>query len=425
MVKSGKDMRKSIALFLACFVLLTANFAMAWGGAGHEVIAAEAYQQLSPEQKAEVFEVLKAHPDYPRWANSYHPNASFDLPAYVFMRSSTWPDEIRRSGSIYDHPNWHFIDYPLRPPDFPMLPGHTPDNDVLFGVAQSERVLSDIKANVELRAAMLSYLIHLVGDMHQPLHCESLFSAAYPTGDRGGNDFYIMPGNRVVGLHGIWDGLLGTSANPRTQWNHAIELEAKYPRASLPELAADTTPKSWSLESRALAIEKGYLHGKLIGSTERDSAPKLPPDYLKNAKLVAEKQGALAGYRLADEISKYLKYAGPVPLLPTNMFVATAKTLPTRIGTLEASKYYDETMTVTGKVEQVSVRSTVKILDVDGSGRAAPFTAVIFSANAGAFGDVERFNNQSVEIKGTITEYRNKPEIILESPGQIKVVDGK
>ena len=154
MVKSGENMRKPIALFLACAVLLTANFAMAWGGAGHQLIAAEAYRELSPELKAQVFEVLKAHPDYAKWANAFHPNATFDLAAYIFMRSSTWPDEIRRSGSIYDHPNWHFIDYPLRPPDFPLLPGPTPDNDVLFGVAQCEKVLNDTNANPELRAAM-------------------------------------------------------------------------------------------------------------------------------------------------------------------------------------------------------------------------------------------------------------------------------
>jgi hypothetical protein len=62
--------------------------------------------------KAETFAVLQAHPYFAKWTNSYRPNANFDLAAYVFMRSSTWPDEIRRSSHKYDHPNWHFIDYP-------------------------------------------------------------------------------------------------------------------------------------------------------------------------------------------------------------------------------------------------------------------------------------------------------------------------
>jgi hypothetical protein len=230
------------AICLALPFLLLPNFALAWGGAAHQVIAAEAYRQLSPELKAEVFAVLKAHPDFSKWQNSYQPNANFDMPAYVFMRSSTWPDEIRRSGSPYDHPNWHFIDYPLRPPAFAFEPDARPADNVLYGIAECQKTLSDASADPELRAAMISYLIHLVGDMHQPLHCESLFNETYPGGDKGGNDFYVKPGQRGIRLHGIWDGLLGSSVNPRTQWNYAIELGAQFPRAALPELTAHTTP---------------------------------------------------------------------------------------------------------------------------------------------------------------------------------------
>ena len=186
-------MKIHFGLFLAACSLLLPNYAEAWSGPGHLAIAAEAYRELSPELKAEAFEVLKAHPDFAKWEKAYHPNPNLDLPMYVFMRSSTWPDEIRRSGSKYDHPNWHFIDYPLRPPAFPLEPGPKPTDDVLFGVAQCEKTLSDTNANPELRAVSLSYLIHLVGDMHQPLHCVSLFTAAYPNGDRGGNDFYVKP----------------------------------------------------------------------------------------------------------------------------------------------------------------------------------------------------------------------------------------
>jgi hypothetical protein len=341
------------------------------------------------------------------------------------MRSSTWPDEIRRAGNKYDHPNWHFIDYPLRPPGFAFEPGPKPDDDVLYGVAQCEKVLSDAKADPEFRAAYLSYLIHLVGDMHQPLHCASLFTAAYPNGDKGGNDFYVMPAQRGVRLHGIWDGLLGTSANPRTQWNYATEIDAKYSRSSLPELATHATPKEWSLESRELAIEQAYLRGELKGAKDAADAPKLPEGYTKEAKQVAEKQAALAGYRLADEITKYLKCAAPVPLLPATTVAAAPATLPAKIGSEEAKNYYDEAMVVTGKVVGVSVRPTVAFLNFDKPFPNSPFTAVIFPENVGRFGDLQKFNQQNVEISGTITEYRGKPEIVLESPDQVKIVGGK
>jgi hypothetical protein len=400
--------------------------AVAWDGAGHMAIAAEAFRQLSPELKAQAFDVLKAHPEYARWAQGYHPNPNFDLAAYVFMRSSTWPDDIRRSGSPYDHPNWHFIDYPLVPPMFPPEPGPKPTDDILFGISQCEATLGDTNAEPELRAAYLSWLIHLVGDIHQPLHCASLFTTnEYPRGDRGGNDFYVKPDQRGVRLHGIWDGLLGTVANPQTQWKYALTIEAQYPQSALPELTAHITPKEWSLESRALAIQKAYLNGELKGGTNADSAPSLPEGYTKAAKAVAERQGALAGYRLADEIQKYLKCASVVPLLPANTFTATQAALPAKIGTADASKYYDETMTVTGRVVAVSVRPTVALMDLDKPYPDAPFTLVVFEENFGRFGNLQNLKNQDVEVNGNITEYRGKPEIILESTNQIKVVTGK
>src|ERR1039457_5728876 len=182
-------------------------------------------------------------------------------------RKGCCPNEIRRSGSPYDHPNWHFIDYPLRPPAFFLEPGPKPTDDILFGVQQCEQTLSDTNANAELRAAYLSWLIHLVGGIHQPLDCASLFNDAYPTGDRGGNDFYVRPAQSRVRLHSLWDGLLGSSSNPRIQMNYGIEIDAEYPRAALPELATSNTPKDWSLESRDLAIEKAYMRGALQGST--------------------------------------------------------------------------------------------------------------------------------------------------------------
>ena len=244
------------------------------------MIAVEAYKQLSPELKGKVTEILKSHPDYQKWKESYEKagQQNFDLPTFIFMRSSTWPDEIRRGGGSdkqYNHPHWHYVDYPLTPPSFKVLPGPSPTDDVLYGITQSEKTLSDPAASPELRAVYLSYLIHLIGDMHQPLHCCSLVNSTYPKGDKGGNDFYVTPGTRGIKLHSLWDGLLGTSGKPQTHINYAVAIESKYPRKSLSELTEHTTPKDWSLESRELAVEKAYLHRAEKGSTEADTAPAL------------------------------------------------------------------------------------------------------------------------------------------------------
>lgn len=84
-------------------------------------------------------------------------------------------------------------------------------------------------------------------------------------------------------------------------------IEHYPPRKPLPELKKARTPKDWSLESRGVAIEKAYLHGELKGGTSKETAQELPEGYTKAAKVVAEKQAALAGYRLADEIGKWVR----------------------------------------------------------------------------------------------------------------------
>ena len=150
-----------------------------------------------------------------------------------------------------------------------MEPSQEPTNDILFGIAQFESNLNDTNASPELRAASLSWLIHLVGDIHQPLHCESFYSDAYTNGDRGGNEFYVKPADQPVRLHGVWDGLLGPSPNTQMQWRYAIKLGTEFPRASLAELTSHPAPKDWSLESRELLSHsptrlKAVVHDPVI-----------------------------------------------------------------------------------------------------------------------------------------------------------------
>jgi S1/P1 nuclease len=271
------------------------------------VIAAIAYRELSADEKTNVNKLLKHHPNYEQWKGVYlASNSDFDFDTFIFMRASIWPDEIRRRGNPYDHPEWHYIDYPLEPPTFPVKPSPSPTNDILYGISQSETILTNANSLPEMRAVYLSWLIHLLGDIHQPLHCATFVNKDYiaPIGDKGGNDFYVRPAEAPVNLHSIWDKALGATVNIRTQFNYAIEICAEHSRESFSQLSEHKTPASWSMESRAIAIEYGYLLGNLNGSKEAANAPPLPDGYTKQMKAIAGQQAALAGYRLADEIKK-------------------------------------------------------------------------------------------------------------------------
>jgi hypothetical protein len=151
--------------------------AHAWSGPGHAAIAAMAYRQLPAESRQRFTDILRNHPSFAFWKQDFdqgHFPAKLDLGMYLFIRASTWPDEIRHTTNPFNHPNWHFIDYPLQQTDFSTGPEPTPDDDILFGIKESQRVIQDASATPEARAAHLSWLIHLAGDIQQPLHCVSL-----------------------------------------------------------------------------------------------------------------------------------------------------------------------------------------------------------------------------------------------------------
>src|SRR5215469_2502433 len=86
-----------------CFIQSTS----AWSAGGHLMIAAEAYRDLQPNAQKRATKLLMAHPEYPKWERDFAMKSNLELPIYIFMRASTWPDEIRRKGNEYDHPNWH------------------------------------------------------------------------------------------------------------------------------------------------------------------------------------------------------------------------------------------------------------------------------------------------------------------------------
>ena len=195
-------MRKLLGFLTVALLAFPLTRAMAWSSGGHQVVAAAAFRELSPELKTKVSEILKAHPEYERWKRYYRTdNNSLDLEAYIFLRASVWPDEIRQRDNPYHHPHWHYLDYPLKPRGFPFEPGRRiPDDNALFAIAKAEHELSSRGTSAQDRAIYLSWLIHLIGDIHQPLHCASLVDSTYPKGDRGGNDFFIKPEDREISL---------------------------------------------------------------------------------------------------------------------------------------------------------------------------------------------------------------------------------
>ena len=299
---------------LALLCLLPLHAAFAWSATGHMIAATIAYRSLSPELRTSYITLLAAHPEYGDWMRSYEGNV--DEGAYLFMRASVWPDELKKNrGNPETHAEWHYLNMPLIAPSFPPrdAPKPGPKGDIIVAIELNRRVLASGSASPTQRAVALAWLLHLVGDLHQPLHTTALINDVYkaPKGDKGGNDFFIRPSERAkkpISLHSFWDGLLGTSKNLRSAYNEALELEREHTRSTLPELQAAASVRDWMLESRAIAIDSVYLDGRLAGVDDKSlDAPIVPETYRRSSKSVAGRRVALAGYRLADLLRR-----GPV-----------------------------------------------------------------------------------------------------------------
>jgi len=95
---------------------------------------------------------------------------------------------------------------------------------------------------------------------------------------------------------------------------------------------------------------------------------------------------------------------------------------PLKIGAAEADKHYDQEMIVTGKVAQVTIRPKVTFLNLDRPFPNSPFTVVIFHGHSSFFGDANALKGKTIEIKGKIKNYNDKPEIALDNPDQLTVL---
>jgi hypothetical protein len=210
--------------------------------------------------------------------------------------AATFPDDIRNS-----HPEtkpFHFVDIPFEEngPARPPLPAAP---HVLSKIEDFSRDLADGNATAQKRVDTLSWLIHLFGDIHQPLHCIERISELHPGGDRGGNSFRLRGPKR--NLHSLWDSAVNVSA-PLSEDQLRDEIMETHPRRSLAADLRVTSHEVWARRSHALARTHAYsLH------EDPDNPPRPSAAYVRQMETVGRRQAALAGYRLADHLLRILR----------------------------------------------------------------------------------------------------------------------
>ena len=191
------------------------------------------------------------------------------------------------------HKYWHYVDIPYSQDGTPLPPLPLPTAKDEIPVFQ--KVLAS-EASDDLKSYDLCWLLHIVGDIHEPLHTINRACKDSPHGDNGANDVKINGPDLV--LHKFWDNVLGPEGPPAT----AIPFARKLSKANK-KLAGETNVHDWVQESHKLAIDKIYQ--KPVGP--EDGPYTLTNSYKKMTHKLATQRVELAGERLANLLNQSLK----------------------------------------------------------------------------------------------------------------------
>jgi len=284
-------MIRSLQAFLAALaLLLLPSPAFAWWEYGHETTAEVAMKLVKPRTKQSILWLLKQQKvlETPK------------CPVRTIEEASVWPDCIKTLGDRFSYAfSWHFQDVEICK-QFDLKEPCANGNCVSSQIARAQRMVADRELPTRDRLMALAFLVHFVGDLHQPLH------GSEHDGDQGGNkvkaSYGVIP---RTNLHSIWDGLLADRAisSPPPGADGILSEVSPEQRAEL----AKGTLQDWGRESWALA--KTEVYGSVIADPCAKPAPeKVAMDEATIERLIpaVRLQVAKGGIRLARLLDEAL-----------------------------------------------------------------------------------------------------------------------
>ncbi|TWI06242.1 hypothetical protein IP90_00507 [Luteimonas cucumeris] len=288
--------RTALRLSVIAFLLLSAPMALGWSALGHRLIGELAQRHLTPAARAEVADLLAGEPD---------PTLS---------GVATWADTLRDHDPELGRKTsrWHYVNF--EPGRCEYQPKRDcPDGNCVIAQIEAQRaILADRGKTPAQRREALKFLVHLVGDVHQPLHASN-------RKDKGGNDFQVslrtplapesyardryVDGVMGTNLHSVWDYYILGSADLGTGMPAARgkQMQAYADRlGALPwpprDTAATTDAVAWAEEScRLLDSRQIYPRQHRMDSV-----------YLDAHRALAEQRVRQAAYRLAGLLNATL-----------------------------------------------------------------------------------------------------------------------
>ncbi len=275
--------------FIAALVLMSSSAVFAWGNTGHRVVGEIADRFLDVDTSVKVFKILKGQ---------------------GLAHVATWPDEIKSDPTNYQYTySWHFTTWPTEEHDHTEAEETATSGVILKSINEQLAVLRDPKATDDQKAFALKFIVHLVGDIHQPLHVGN-------GTDQGGNFCKVTYMGKAYNLHSLWDeGIIDFTNLSFTEIAKFVS-EGK----TVEEITAarNGTIVDWARESKDLVPT--LYPADIVPSTDQMSVrtyckkealpeemPKLSYEYAYKFQPIIEKRLYLAGVRLGMLLNQNLK----------------------------------------------------------------------------------------------------------------------
>ena len=317
------------------FSFITPN-SYAWDHPGHMTTAAIAFSEIErarPELIDKIGLLFLKHPDTaPFWVAAGEAKGK-ERVRRMFIECARWADDSKFTPN--DRLTWHTARWAIVAKDAtPEVKAAAearhgkPAGQAIEALTLNNAMIANPESTPAERALGLCWVLHIAGDIHQPMHVSDLFSKDFPTGNGGATMSYVMdPVTKTpIPLHILWDSNHLRIPSLAKVDKHAQAFMKKYPRSAFPELkvAPVSDPNAfmkWAKESHQVALDWAYdletlpdpnkdqpseklvqnmVNFILNGVSPVDDAPPLPDGYWEKLQDTSERRLTLAGYRIAD-----------------------------------------------------------------------------------------------------------------------------
>jgi hypothetical protein len=356
--------------YLVLFSLIAIIF-LSWGGLGHRTVANIATDHLSPAAKSAVKTLLGKQ---------------------TLADIASWADEVRNEPAYRKTGKEHFINVPDGLDRTAFDAQVKAGDNVYTALLKYEAVLSDSASSLPQQTEALKFIVHFVGDMHQPMHVSR-------SEDKGGNTIQVRYNNNGTNLHSLWDSKLLEHADLNDV--QLADQCQSVPRTTVIQWQKET-PLDWSWESYQIST-------KLYQAVAAPGGTNITDAYYQTYLPIIQQRIQQAGIRLAGILNTIFKNWKPGAVGKDTVTPLQDSATDSYCAKVYGGKFFSA--------------SDMTILNLGEAYPNQKMSVVIYGKDRSKWIEdpIKLYEGKRICVKGKQIEYQGKPEIVVADPAEIEI----